>query len=322
MSGKLQRISVIDSHTGGEPTRVVIDGGPDLGGGSASRSDAHSKIEARLAAHRGHQRAARVGSVGRCAALPAGRSQLYCGSHFFQQRRLHRHVRPRHDWHHDHARALGPHSSRARTASGNAASAWSAPRCTKMARCRCRMCPATAKRRTLLIDVPGVGAISGDVAWGGNWFYLVEKHGQFADRHCERRKADRGDMANPPGRSTPAAIRKSITSSCSARRPCRTPHSRNFVLCPGKALRPLRLAAPAPARSWPAWRPTASCPKAKTWVQESIVGSTFTGRYRWLDRAAGTIEPTIRGQAFITGETVLVLDDADPFRNGFAGPTL
>src|SRR5262245_45281592 len=30
------RIRVIDSHTGGEPTRVVIEGGPDLGPGSAA----------------------------------------------------------------------------------------------------------------------------------------------------------------------------------------------------------------------------------------------------------------------------------------------
>src|SRR5688572_2378377 len=29
----MKRVGVIDSHTAGEPTRVVISGGPDLGGG-------------------------------------------------------------------------------------------------------------------------------------------------------------------------------------------------------------------------------------------------------------------------------------------------
>src|ERR1035437_8087683 len=32
----MKKISVIDSHTGGEPTRVVIAGGPELGGGSVA----------------------------------------------------------------------------------------------------------------------------------------------------------------------------------------------------------------------------------------------------------------------------------------------
>ena len=32
----MKRVSIIDSHTGGEPTRVIVDGGPDLGGGSVA----------------------------------------------------------------------------------------------------------------------------------------------------------------------------------------------------------------------------------------------------------------------------------------------
>jgi len=48
-------------------------------------------------------------------------------------------------------------------------------------------------------------------------------------------------------------------------------------------------------------------------VQESILGSTFTGRYRWLDRAAGKIAPTISGTAFVNAESTLLLDERDPF---------
>jgi 4-hydroxyproline epimerase len=53
--------------------------------------------------------------------------------------------------------------------------------------------------------------------------------------------------------------------------------------------------------------------EGQSWVQESIIGSLFTGRYRWLDRAAGTIVPTIIGAASVTAEATLLLDENDPF---------
>ena len=49
------------------------------------------------------------------------------------------------------------------------------------------------------------------------------------------------------------------------------------------------------------------------WVQESIIGSTFTGRYRWLDRDSGKVAPVITGRAFVNGEANLLLDERDPF---------
>ncbi|MBI3876699.1 MAG: proline racemase family protein, partial [Verrucomicrobia bacterium] len=56
--------------------------------------------------------------------------------------------------------------------------------------------------------------------------------------------------------------------------------------------------------------------EGEAWVQESILGSTFTARYRWLDRAKGIIVPTITGTAFVTGEGTLLLDGRDPFQWG------
>ena len=53
-------------------------------------------------------------------------------------------------------------------------------------------------------------------------------------------------------------------------------------------------------------------------MQESILGSTFTGRFRWLDRTAGKIEPVITGRAFVNAEATLLLDDLDPFVHGIA----
>jgi 4-hydroxyproline epimerase len=49
------------------------------------------------------------------------------------------------------------------------------------------------------------------------------------------------------------------------------------------------------------------------WIQESILGSTFTGRFRWRDRAKGKVEPIIAGTAHVNGEATLLLDDRDPF---------
>ena len=41
----IQKVQIIDSHTGGEPTRVVISGGPALGGGSATEQLKRFKSE-------------------------------------------------------------------------------------------------------------------------------------------------------------------------------------------------------------------------------------------------------------------------------------
>ena len=105
----MQRISVIDTHTGGEPTRVVISGGPDLGSGSMAD---------RLAVFRDRHDTFRTAVVGEprgsdvlvgAILLPPGRS-LVCGrSHLLQQRRLPRHVRPRHDRRGRGAGPPGPH---------------------------------------------------------------------------------------------------------------------------------------------------------------------------------------------------------------------
>ena len=55
------------------------------------------------------------------------------------------------------------------------------------------------------------------------------------------------------------------------------------------------------------------CESGEPWVQESILGSTFTARYRWLDKSAGKIAPTITGTAYVNAESTLLLDERDPF---------
>jgi len=163
------------------------------------------------------------------------------------------------------------------------------------------------------VDVPGIGPVAGDVAWGGNWFFLIAEHGQELSLagaeqltdYCWRvRRAlnaqgfpdvDHVELFGPP-----VAQRA---------------NSRNFVLCPGKAYdrSPCGTGTSAKLACLAA---DGKLAEGETWVQESLIGSAFTGRFRWLDRAAGTIEPVIAGRAFVNAEAKLLLNDLDPFSHG------
>jgi proline racemase len=89
-------------------------------------------------------------------------------------------------------------------------------------------------------------------------------------------------------------------------------NSRNYVLCPGKAYDRSPCGTGTSAKL--------SCLAADgklaedaTWIQESIIGSTFSGKYRWLDKSAGKVSPVITGTAFVNSEATLLLDERDPF---------
>ena len=143
--------------------------------------------------------------------------------------------------------------------------------------------------------------------------------GSFSSRRA--RQGSSSPHVEPPHRlyaaafarpSTPRAFPRSITSSCSARPPAPAAHSRNFVLCPGLAYdrSPCGTGTSAKLACLAA---DGKLAEGEPWVQEGILGSTFTGRYRWLDRAAGRSRRRITGTAHITAEATLLLDDADPF---------
>jgi 4-hydroxyproline epimerase len=163
------------------------------------------------------------------------------------------------------------------------------------------------------IEVPAMGKVTGDIAWGGNWFFLVERHGQALEvANVERltdytwriRQAintqgfpeiDHIELLGPPLNSWA--------------------RSRNFVLCPGKAYdrSPCGTGTSAKLACLAA---DDKLDENQPWVQESIIGSLFTARYRWLDRPTGTIQPTIIGTAFVNAESTLLLDERDPFCYG------
>jgi len=96
--------------------------------------------------------------------------------------------------------------------------------------------------------------------------------------------------------------------------PPKTPaaHSRNFVLCPGKAFdrSPCGTGTSAKLACLAA---DGKLGEGVAWVQESIIGSSFTGSFKWLNRAAGKVVSTITGTAFVNAEITQLLDKEDPF---------
>jgi proline racemase len=170
--------------------------------------------------------------------------------------------------------------------------------------------PSWRAKKGAVIRVPGSGPITGDVAWGGNWFFLAERDGhdlslanaeQLTEFSWRVRQAvnsqgfpevDHVELFGPP--TVPGA------------------NARNFVQCPGKAYDRSPCGTGTSAKL-ACLAGDAKLSEGAPWVQEGILGSTFTGRYRWLDRAAGKIAPTISGTAFVNAESTLLLDERDPF---------
>jgi 4-hydroxyproline epimerase len=172
---------------------------------------------------------------------------------------------------------------------------------------------SSRRHKALTVDVPGAGAVTGDVAWGGNWFFLVADHGQELS------------LANVEGLTDYAwRVRRALNAQgfpdvdhveLFGAPVVPDANSRSFVLCPGKAYdrSPCGTGTSAKLACLAA---DGKLAEGGRWVQESIVGSTFVGTFRWLDRATGTVAPIITGRAFVNAEATLLLDDADPFSFG------
>jgi 4-hydroxyproline epimerase len=306
---RIQRVSVIDSHTGGEPTRVVVSGGPDLGGGGAA---------AQLARFRtGHDRFRSAvvneprGSGALVGALLTAPSAPGCvsGVLFFNNvgtigmcghgaigvgvtlARLGR---------------IGPGEHRIETPVGVVAI-----RLHPTGGVSVRNVPSFRLAAGVRVRVPGHGVVTGDVAWGGNWFFLCEDHGQelvlasaaslteFAWRirraleqagitGGDGRPIDHVELIGPPARPDADA--------------------RNFVLCPGGAYDRSACGTGTSAKL-ACLVADGKLQPGETWRQESITGSLFEARAELVD---GELVPTITGTAFVTAEATLILDPADP----------
>jgi 4-hydroxyproline epimerase len=173
------------------------------------------------------------------------------------------------------------------------------------------------KAKDVAVEVPGHGLISGDVAWGGNWFFLVHEHGmsltlanveQLTDFTWRIRQSLRQYGITGDNGSEIDHIELFAPSS----RP--GVDSKNFVLCPGKAFDRSPCGTGTSAKLACLYA-DGKLMQGQVWRQESIVGSVFEGAIQVRD---GHVYPSIKGSAFITAEADLVFDPRDPFCLGIS----
>ncbi len=305
-------IQVIDSHTGGEPTRVVIEGGPDLGSGPlagrlAMLRDQHDDLRrAVILEPRGSEVLVgallcepyepdcaagviffnNVGYLGMC-----GHGLLGVVATLAHLGRLH------------------PGSHRIDTPVGVVEAVLHPSGEVSLTNV-----PSRRTVKDLTLEVPGIGVVRGDVAWGGNWFFLVTSlHPRLDLDNLEALT----QLARQIRQTLNAGPHPEVDHIELFGPGQSGGHSRNFVLCPGLAYdrSPCGTGTSAKLACLAADGVLA---EGAEWLQEGIVGSVFRASFRWLDAARGEISPVISGRAFVTGETTLRFDPADPFAAGIA----
>lgn len=312
-----RRIEVIDSHTAGEPTRCVLSGGPHLG--SSSMADRLEKLRTEHDVYRRAILCEPRGSdvlVGALLLEPAD-PEAVAGVIFF-----------------NNAGYLGMcgHGM-----IGVAATLAYLGRIrvgghlfeTPVGQVRVSLAEdgevtvgnvdAYRHRAHVPVEVPVYGVLHGDVAWGGNWFFLVEE--QTFDLRLDNVDA----LTDFTWKVRLALAANGITGAegaeidhielFSAAHDPRN-HSRNFVLCPGKAYdrSPCGTGTSAKMACLAAAGKLSS---GELWRQEGILGTVFTGS---ILRDGERILPFIRGLAYVTAVSSLIFEERDPFRNGIPAP--
>ena len=319
LQGAFTPTRFIDSHTGGEPTRLVVSGGPDLGRGSIAQ-----RLQ-RFRDHHDHWRRALVNEprgseviVGGLLCEPEDEASG-CGVIFF-----------------NNVGYLGmcghgtiglvatlAHLGRLSVGTHRIETPVGAVQATLHADGRVTVANVASYRhaKQVAVQVPGLGQVHGDVAWGGNWFFLCDDHGldlsanqvgpltQHAQALCLALQAqgvtgaegaviDHIELLGPPqlaGHAPDSAGRSFVLSPGAAydRSPCGTGTSAKLAC----------LAADGKLAPGALWR------------QESVIGSVFEARYE-AGAQAGTILPFITGRAHLTLDASLIFDAQDEFSWG------
>ncbi len=307
-------VEVIDSHTEGEPTRVVIAGGPDLGTGTLSerlelfRANFDAFRSAVVCEPRGSEvvvgtlllppvqpdSAAAViyfndvGYLGMCGHGTIGLVTTLA-----------------------HLGRIGPGDHRIETPVGIISTHLAEDGSVTVANV-----PSYRIKAAVAIDVQGFGTFTGDIAWGGNWFFLIADHPyelvlanrpQLIAASTAIRAALHANGVTGPGGELIDHI-EFFTAP-------HDPHnsSRNFVLCPGASFdrSPCGTGTSAKLACLAA---DGKLAPGETWRQESILGTIFEGSFELLDDHR--VSPKIRGRAWITAESKLLIDATDPFAAG------
>jgi 4-hydroxyproline epimerase len=305
---KISSIRVIDSHTGGEPTRLVLEGGPDLGGGPIA-----DRVQ-RFKQHFDDYRCAIVNEprggdpwVGALLVEPH-RADCALGVIYF-----------------NNVGYLGMcgHGTMGLIASLEFAGRL-APGAIKIdtpvgavevelhpdGRISVSNVVSYRSHSRVAVEVPTIGRVTGDVAWGGNWFFLVSNHDQIIDLSHVESLTDFSWRVREAVNAQGHPLVDHVELFGASRLP--GAHSRNYVLCPGKAYdrSPCGTGTSAKLACLAA---DGKLMEGDVWIQESLIGSTFEASFRWHDRNQGQIVPMITGSAHVTGENLLRLDPSDPF---------
>jgi 4-hydroxyproline epimerase len=165
------------------------------------------------------------------------------------------------------------------------------------------------------VKVPGYGEVRGDVAWGGNWFFLVRKH----DMGLTLKNVD--DLTSFTWAIRTALRDSGITGNegkeidhveLFAQSQIPGVDSKNFVLCPGKAYDRSPCGTGTSAKLACLYA-DGKIKEGQVWKQESIVGSIFEGTVRVKE---GKVYPSITGSAFVNAEAELILNPQDPLCMG------
>jgi len=308
------RIEVIDSHTGGEPTRVVVAGGPDLGGGSMAERAV--RFRERFDGFRSATVNEPRGNDAIVGALLCQPSDPTCDAGVI----FYNNVGYLGMCGHGtiglvvtlaHMGRVQPGSTcRLETPVGNVEARLNANGSVTI-----RNVASYRSAAHVPVEVPGIGTVYGDIAWGGNWFFLSGGHGRelslgrvdqltdFAWRIRQGLEAhgitgaeggliDHIELFGPP--TAPGA------------------DSKNFVLCPGKAYDRSPCGTGTSAKLACLYADGKLQP-GEIWRQESITGSVFEGAVRLVD---GQLYPEITGHAYVNAEASLLLDERDPFCYG------
>jgi 4-hydroxyproline epimerase len=308
----MQRIRFVDSHTGGEPTRVVLAGFPQLDAAvtlAAKRELLRTQHDRWRAAVAREPRASDV-MVGAWLGEPEQPGSVasviffnnvgylgMCGHGTIGLLATLQHLG-----------RIAPGEHRIDTVVGSVD-------CTLHddGRVTVRNVPSYRWLAGVQLEVPGLGAVTGDVAWGGNWFFLADwPKGPVTLDRVE-------PLTDAAWRIRQALATAGITGREGAEidhielfGAADEAHSRSFVLCPGKAYDRSPCGTGTSAKLACLAADGALAP-GELWRQQSVVGSVFEASYQWRD---GQVIPSITGRAHVCAEGELLLDPEDPFRWG------
>ncbi|MCA8999762.1 MAG: proline racemase family protein [Planctomycetaceae bacterium] len=306
-------VRIIETHTGGEPTRVVISGGPDLGGGSLAeqRRVFRDKFDRFRSAVVNEPRGSDV-MVGALLTEPVTPGAV-AGVIYFNN------VGPLQMCGHGTIGVGVALAHLGRVSAGKHLLDTSVGpvgfELHDLHTVTIENVPSYRFRRDVTVEVVGIGPVTGDIAWGGNWFFLVrEDQRPLALSHLE-------ELTDFTWKIRQALTAQNITGDDGGEidhielyGPPANPEnsSRTFVLCPGKAY------DRSPCGTGTSARLACLVADGKlrpedVYRQESVIGTVFEGRYR---QDGDRVIPLVTGTAYVNGETTFLFEERDPFRYG------